>query len=84
MKHTATPWSHREAYHKGEPVGFVVQSGVQGLFDVDKEADAAFIVKACNAHEELVEALKMAVDDLEEGCYAVSTREAAIKALDKA
>lgn len=38
--------------HDGEPAGYVQH------FDVQSEADAAFIVKACNAHADLVAALQ--------------------------
>ena len=57
-KHTKTPW-HTEpygekalvVYRKPRPYG----GGVVALVESDNpQADAAFIVQACNAHEELV------------------------------
>lgn len=35
------------------------------ITDTEGEANAAFIVRACNAHEELVKALKLCVEALE-------------------
>ena len=62
MKHTAMPWFAD---------GIVIESknGNIGLMNLarpenESKANAAFIVKACNMHEELVALLKEALDTL--------------------
>lgn len=61
QKHTELPWAKKSFVdnrkHGGEHHTYLVtpQRGVYGtLF----EADASFIVRACNAHYDLLEALK--------------------------
>lgn len=76
VQHTPTPWEHLPD-EEGSPI---VGAG-QRICDMDcrsfsddesfesqtaqMEADAAFIVRACNAHDELVAALKHAEKMLE-------------------
>jgi hypothetical protein len=52
MSHTPTPWTVRDC---------AVYMGTAGGFDLrgcpQPDANAAFIVRACNAHDELVAAL---------------------------
>ncbi len=60
--HTPTPWTYRQRTTTDDL--FVIE-GENGygvgrtfsFFDVD-QANAAFIVKACNSHDKLVEALR--------------------------
>lgn len=72
MKHTPTPWKtekNKDAYaggtgilprkHSGHYVGVMFRS------NPNEANDAEFIVRACNAHEELLEATKNAVVFLE-------------------
>jgi hypothetical protein len=68
-KHTSTPYAVKKGLH-GNPDGVTIwqakQPGVDGVKGIAKmslvhdqdevEATAAFIVRACNAHEQLVEA----------------------------
>ncbi len=63
-KHTPTPWKYHETFTAGEPQGFVISAGALNICQLftgdnqaDEEADAAFIVRACNAHDEMVAAL---------------------------
>ena len=64
MKHTPTPWEIKKLHGNYEGYVLLRNTG-DGLrridFDKDgtfKEDDAAFIVRAVNSHEELLEALK--------------------------
>jgi len=69
-KHTPGPWEDCPDFYNGGdhyiwPVG---ANGVQIATVHDNsqvDANAAFIVRACNAHEELVEALRELIDQLE-------------------
>ena len=75
MKHTPTPWSVEESGYTQSKIygcdsaGKVVFSTVDVLKETpEQEANAEFIVTACNAHEDLVKALKyMNHIDPEEG-----------------
>ena len=77
MKHTATPWKQ----HKGQWGIHNIEDSKEGqlLCEVqgsDSEANAAFIVKACNAHEDLLRLLKLSLEDLEDyGTYSVDILE---------
>lgn len=64
--HTPTPWALVEgpkargsikSVCKGLPQSIVAQAGGQPTVE-EREANAAFIVNACNAHDALVKALK--------------------------
>ena len=62
MKHTPTPWF-------ADGIIIESKSGNIGLMNLarpedESKANAAFIVKACNMHKELVEALKEVLDTL--------------------
>jgi len=77
-KRTPGPYRYRDSFSEGEPIGFVLLSrdneaiadilylcpeGSEGQRDeAEAEANAAFIVRACNVHDELVEALEASVD----------------------
>ena len=73
MVHTPTPWA-TFGWKDGSTCGIQgtqpmhrVTSDNVFLVDDDKDmANAAFIVKAVNCHDELVEALKLAMDYVEE------------------
>ena len=78
MDHTATPWdvgaSKTEVleYNGGKgPFRLIAQAwqgdqitgaGSTGISQDEAEANAAFIVRACNAHDDLVKALKNLLD----------------------
>jgi len=68
-QHTPTPWHTGEG--KAERIiyaadGFAVADATvfHGLHVESPTANAAFIVRACNAHDELVAALKGLLDDM--------------------
>lgn len=55
--HSTTPWDVATGYHGAE----IYANGTIARIPDDMrnwEANAAFIVKACNCHDELIEALK--------------------------
>lgn len=58
MKHTPTPYEADEVkiWHKAHCIA--VTNG--GHNAIDDKANAAFIARACNSHDELVDALKTA------------------------
>ena len=65
MKHTATPWEvYGNAWYgiKSDNIRIAAIFGLE-----EEQANAAFIVKACNAHDELLAALKDAAYWLEPG-----------------
>lgn len=65
MTHTELPWAiHID--EDGNPVDVYAENGRRSIarFSVnnpDRKADAAFLDKACNSHDELVETLKEAI-----------------------
>ncbi|WP_449406063.1 hypothetical protein [Massilia phosphatilytica] len=79
-KHTSTPYAVKKGLH-GNPDGVTIwqqklpgMTGAKGIAKMsgvheqeEIEATAAFIVRACNAHEQLVAALKMALE-IGDGC----------------
>ena len=60
MKHTKLPWeTNGSCLIKGENREMVSCFSIGGgSVDVDGKANAAFIVKACNSHYQLLEAIK--------------------------
>ena len=72
MKHTETPWESEpgdgdnEAYLVTGPGGCLIAVVNDEGQPQDNEANAAFIVKACNLHEELVEAAEAAIESMDE------------------
>lgn len=70
--HSALPWRAdyvMDGHHKitGQPFvsGEVQTTHVQGIaFQIQHKADAAYIVRACNAHETLIAALRAAHEAL--------------------
>jgi enoyl-CoA hydratase/carnithine racemase len=89
-KHTATPWHRNIKPAAKYPVIFagqnthVAQVVAWGLPDEVVEANLEFIVRACNAHDDLVKALKVARDCIELLAEAPSTLEIIDAALTKA
>jgi len=76
MKYTPTPWWHPEgsvSIMKKRDVRKFQVSGSEKICDAtgsiknagEQIANAAFIVRACNSHEELLEAAKYLVEHLE-------------------
>lgn len=69
QKHTPTPWakgnalSHVACEDDGEPIKYRIHSGSVTIGYVHDADDAAFIVRACNAHDELVAVLSAIVTD---------------------
>lgn len=77
-QHTATPWQQDEDWivsGDGNPVAAA---------HMNAEANAAFIVRACNAHDDLVRALRHAVEafeaDNDKSWYVAEARAALAKA----
>ncbi len=56
-KHTPTPWVTREAVESGVTIIASAEKIIARCF---RRADAAHAIRAVNAHNELVEALKLA------------------------
>ena len=80
-KHTPGPWKTTPLLHDGIRVH---QDNEHGMRDAvadclhwqtpaETAANAAFIVRACNSHEELLEALKRIVDTQQHECIPEST-----------
>jgi len=76
-KHTPTPWSFQpyKSEYRGDREGFSIRAldgkviaAARGSTrtEEEKEANAAFIVRACNAHEKLVSELRVALLRIEE------------------
>ncbi len=73
MEHTATPWQLEERETDfvlqdadGEFINYLTKSRhIDDLIDEEAEANAAFIVRACNAHDQLVKATRECLDQLE-------------------
>jgi len=62
------PWSLRESYDNGEPSGYVINSGINLIADIESKANAELIVRAINrdhVFEELKNLLRTAQTDLE-------------------
>ena len=77
--HTPTPWKVGEEYEILGPNEKVVATTYHNRPEV--EANAAFIVRAVNAHEELLEALRYVVDS---GESYERVQEIAVQAIAKA
>ncbi len=58
MNHTKTPWKYNEGRETIEAEG----RDIAYLNPTDSDANAEFITRACNAHEELLEAVEALVD----------------------
>jgi hypothetical protein len=97
-KHTPTPWRLIEGNlikQDYRPIGLDDSSGVligsvcghpsSGFYPTEEEgaANAAFIVRACNSHEQLVNGLKNALEDGDNGDWQ-SARRAIVEALTAA
>ena len=70
MKHTPTPWKQGVNYPERiigehEIVAFVNHPELDGKPNDREQANAEFIVRACNSHDELLEACKALVQNLE-------------------
>lgn len=69
-QHTPTPWVHDPVLpahvYSDDATGSIVATCTGFSFaprpEAEKRANAAFIVRACNAHDELVAALRMVCD----------------------
>lgn len=55
-KHTPTPW-HQEGVQIHDAAGEVI---IGASYGINRKADTPFIVRACNSHDALVEALETA------------------------
>ncbi len=75
MTHTPGPWTYdRSSGYIGTDEGVIakIQSSAgwagigKNIIASEQEENGRFIVRACNAHEELVKALEMARDQLAE------------------
>ena len=74
MKHTPTPWiTNDELVIAGKEDGVLIcecNTDPHWEPSADGFANAEFIVKACNLHEELVEACKLAIAYLNTGAIS--------------
>ena len=66
MKNTLLPLDIKGLSMDGNHVVIDHQDGVIELYGENKKAHAEFIVRACRAHDELLEALKLLHDNLAE------------------
>lgn len=69
MPHTLGPWFlsplvSREGFRINDSEGYCVAETDGRSGDGEEEANAQFIVKACNAHDEMQAALKLALDEI--------------------
>jgi len=70
MKHTPTPWQlvKPESQYGNQAVkvnirgNMLLIASISWIEGEDGKANAAFIVQACNAHDELLEAVKMVIE----------------------
>lgn len=65
MEHTPTPWINDNSdtrYDERRILGFHGELIANVMTEKMKDANAAFIVTACNSHEELVSVLKNLVE----------------------
>jgi len=77
-EHTPTPWHSDLSTVHGPEIDAEYQEK-QIVCSVINRADAAFIVKAVNCHEELLNALKAALYDVKNSMYTTS-----LKTIEKA
>ena len=87
MKHTPTPWeqSISEPERVYESGGILVHAnGSKYLPDAEKVANAAFIVRAVNSHDALIQAANHALDALLTGINQQSAIDLLTCALDAA
>ena len=87
-KHTATPpYHYLEVQRKNGLIGFEIRAKDESVIcEIDakpylvhvKEANAEFIVRACNSHEELLEACKQALSVYKKESYNTASLEQAI------
>lgn len=70
-KHTPVPWFSLSGGYISASVGpdwySKLVARTQSAIEEDGRANAAFIVRACNAHDDLLEACKEAAEWLESG-----------------
>ena len=78
QQHTPTPWVNQEGMSVGSKPLEICTSDCRALIALvldrpdishQSEANAAFIVRACNSHEALVEALKQALELIEPSAF---------------
>lgn len=72
-QHTPTPWNIHQPSYNETPLIFGLGDDyaiaeISGVDQTNKEASAEFIVRACNAHEDLINALTGALEYIEEDC----------------
>lgn len=61
-KHTATPWTCFDVSEGKKEKFSIVHSGPIAYVGENARANASFIVRACNAHDELIEGLKRSIE----------------------
>lgn len=64
IKHTPTPWKVDDYVMSGEKYRVFSPADPVAVASVAGKANAEFIVRAVNSHDELVEAIKNAIDSL--------------------
>lgn len=89
-KHTPTPWrDYGLAGIKSEAHCSMTTTPLVRCYGKHKEANAAFIVKAVNCHDELIAACQQALEaledpELETGAYQSLAADSVLSALAKA
>jgi hypothetical protein len=90
-KHTATPWKAEKRNVECQRTILSAAGGYLAIignpwtpYDDETEANAAFIVTACNSHDELLEACKEALKQLSERGHLYHEEQLAITKLEKA
>lgn len=74
VQHTPTPWLKAELGVVRNEVDNYLVARCIGDTDQEADANAAFIVRAVNSHEAMLEALKLVVRDLKKyGKYEASS-----------
>jgi hypothetical protein len=69
-QHTPLPWTYEGFTSIFAPSGLAVANTRADHFGADRaQANAAFIVRACNSHYEMVEALETLLADIDDQGY---------------
>ena len=85
LSHTPTPWRIEREYGEIEITSELGQVARIESVSPSAQADAAFIVRAVNAHEELIASIKDAIVSIENGAglYAASGLKDALRLVDE-
>jgi hypothetical protein len=84
MKHTATPWKSNGTKVLTDAVSIAQCRTALILSHEQQTANAAFIVRACNAHDGLLSALKLALPICQDAARASLGHEVTLAAIQDA